>query len=75
MEGRVLKFNQALCWGTILGADEVVYYVHTTDVLGPRLVAGCRVAFTAGYARHRPRALEVVRVDPVPLPTEGCPHA
>ena len=66
MDGRVLKFNQALCWGTILGADEVIYYVHTTDVVGPRLVEGCRVAFVAGYARHRPRALEVVRLEEAP---------
>jgi cold shock CspA family protein len=73
--GVVTRFNHRLCWGQIVGEDSVDYFVHASDVLGPRLVAGCRVTFTAGYARHRPRALEVVRVDPVPLPTEGCPHA
>ena len=66
MTGRVLRFNATLRWGTILGEDEVTYFCHSDDVLGPRLVEDCRVAFVPGYARHRPRALEVRRLEKAP---------
>lgn len=66
IHGIVTKFDPALCWGLVLGEDEVVYFVHSDDVVGERVVEGCRVEFTPGYARRRPRALEVRRLVTAP---------
>jgi len=63
MEGVVTQFDQALRWGFILGEDSVDYWVHTSDVQGPRLVEGCKVRFVAGVARKRPRAYAVRRLE------------
>jgi len=62
--GTVVAFDPVLRYGRIAGEDSVDYFVHTTDVQGPRLVDGCRVQFVPGWARRRPRALEVRRLEP-----------
>jgi cold shock CspA family protein len=67
MTGVVIRFDPVLCHGLILGEDSVDYYVHTSDVAGPRLVLGCRVAFAASWARRRPRAVAVRRLEPAEL--------
>jgi cold shock CspA family protein len=63
MTGTLTWWDPARCYGRILGEDSVDYYVHTSDVTGPRLVQGCRVAFEQGWARRRPRAVAVRRLE------------
>jgi cold shock CspA family protein len=62
LRGIVTTFDPKLRYGWVLG-EVSVDYVHTADVEGPRLVAGCRVQFNPGWARGRPRALEVRRLE------------